>query len=147
MLLDANLLIYAHDASSPFHARARSWVEEQLNGPRRVAIPWPTVLAFLRLTTNPRVTSRPLSPDQAWRRVESWFGSPMVWAPVPTERHGEMLGRLVTELQLGANLIPDAHLAALAMEHGLEVCSADADFARFPDLRWRNPLLDSPGRG
>ncbi len=146
MLLDANLLVYAHDASSPFHARARSWVEEQLNGPRRVAIPWPSVLAYLRLTTNPRVTDRPLTPVQAWRHVEGWFESPMVWAPVPTERHGEMLGRLVTGLHLGANLIPDAHLAALAMEHGLEVCSADADFARFPDLRWRNPLLDSTGR-
>jgi len=142
MLLDANLLIYAHDASSPFHDRARSWVEEQLNGPRRVAIPWPSVLAYLRLTTNPRVTSRPLSPDQAWAHVEGWFRSPMVWAPVPTERHGEILGRLVTGLQLGANLIPDAHLAALATEHGLEVFSADADFARFPGLRWRNPLLD-----
>jgi len=147
MLLDANLLISAHDASSPFHARARSWVEEQLNGPRRVAIPWPTVLAYLRLTTNPRVTSRPLSPDQAWRHVEGWFASPRVWVPAPTEGHGELLGRLVTGLQLGANLIPDAHLAALAMEHGLEVCSADADFARFPGLRWRNPLLGTTEHG
>ena len=143
MLLDANLLIYAHDASSPFHARARPWVEAQLNGPRRVAIPWPTVSAFLRLTTNPRVTGRPLTPDRAWRYVEGWFESPMAWAPVPTERHGELLGRLVSDLQLAANLVADAHLAALAMEHGLEVCSADADFARFPDLRWRNPLLDA----
>jgi len=145
MLLDANLLVYAHDASSPFHDRARAWVEEQLNGPRRVAIPWPTVLAYLRLTTNPRVTSRPLSPDQAWSHVKGWFESPMAWTPLPTERHGETLGRLITGLQLGANLVPDAHLAALAMEHGLEVCSADADFARFPDLRWRNPLLGSTG--
>jgi toxin-antitoxin system PIN domain toxin len=145
MLLDANLLIYAHDASSPFHARAHAWIEEQLNGPRRVAIPWPSVLAFLRLTTNPRVTGRPLSPAQAWHHVEDWFASPVAWAPVPTEGHRQLLGRLVTELQLGANLIPDAHLAALAMEHGLEVCSADADFARFPDLRWRNPLLEVNG--
>lgn len=145
MLLDANLLIYAHDASSPFHARALPWVEEQLNGARRVAIPWPSVVAFLRLTTNPRVSDRPLSPDQAWGHVQRWFESPVAWAPVPGERHGELLGRLVTGLQLGAHLIPDAHLAALAMEHGLEVCSADADFARFPDLRWRNPLLSDGG--
>ncbi len=142
MLIDANLLVYAHDASSPFHARAHGWVEEQLNGPRRVAIPWPSALAFLRLTTNPRVTERPLTPSQAWSLVESWFSSPVVWAPGATKNHGEVLGRLVTELQLAANLIPDAHLAALAMEHGLEVCSADGDFARFPGLRWRNPLLD-----
>jgi toxin-antitoxin system PIN domain toxin len=143
MLLDADLLIYAHDASSPFHLRARSWVEEQLNGPRRVAIPVADDPCVLRLTTNPRVCSRPLSPDQAWRHAESWFGSPMAWTPVPTERHGELLGRLVTELQLGAHLVPDAHLAVLAMEHGLEMCPADADFARFPDLLWRQPLLDA----
>lgn len=145
MLLDANLLIYAHDESSPFHTRAHTWVEDQLNGARRVAIPWPSVLAFLRLTTNPRVTDRPLTPAQAWGHVQTWFASPVSWTPAPTERHGEILGRLITELHLGANLIPDAHLAALAMEHGLELCSADGDFARFPDLRWRNPLLD-PGR-
>lgn len=104
--------------------------------------PTPSSLAFLRLTTNPKVTERPLTPSQAWSHVESWFASPVVWAPEPTENHREVLGQLVTELQLAANLIPDAHLAALAMEHGLEVCSADGDFARFPGLRWRNPLLD-----
>ena len=143
MLVDANLLVYAHDASSPFHARARTWLEDQLNGPRRVALPWPSVLAFLLLTTNPRVSDRPLTPAQAWGHVKTWFSSPVAWTPVPTERHAEVLGRLVTELHLGANLIPDAHLAALAMEHGLEVCSVDGDFARFPDLRWRNPLLEN----
>ncbi len=140
MLLDASLLIFAHDASSPFHERARTWVEEQLNGPRRVAIPWPSVLAFLRITTNPRVSDRPLGPAQAWRHVETWFASPVVWEPVPTEGHRALLGRMVVDLHLTANLIPDAHLAALALEHGLEVCSADGDFARFPGLRWHNPL-------
>lgn len=79
MLLDANLLIYAHDASSPFHARAHAWFDEQLNGPRRVA--------FLRLTTNPRVAARPLGPVQAWAHVATWFTSPVAWTPVPTERH------------------------------------------------------------
>jgi toxin-antitoxin system PIN domain toxin len=145
MLVDANLLVYAHDSSSPFHARAHAWVEAQLNGPRRVAIPWPSVLAFLRLTTNPRVSDRPLTPAQAWGHVQSWFRSPVAWTPVPTEAHGEVLGRLVIELHLGANLVPDAHLATLAMEHGLELCSADADFARFPGLRWRNPLVGAGG--
>lgn len=143
MLLDANLLVYAHDADSPFHAPARLWLEEQLNGPRRVAFPWPSVLAFLRLTTNPRVSERPLSPSEAWAHVDTWFASHVAWVPVPTEGHHKTLGRLVTELHLTANLIPDAHLAALAMEHGLEVCSADGDFARFPGLRWRNPLLET----
>lgn len=141
MLIDANLLIYAHDTASPFHASAGSWLEDQLNGPKRIGIPWPSVLAFVRLTTNPRVADRPFTPSQAWGHVESWFRSPVAWIPAPTDHHRQLLGRLIVDLQLSANLVPDAHLAALAMEHGLEILSADGDFARFPDLRWRNPLL------
>jgi len=141
MLVDANILIYAHDSSSPQHEPARRWFEEQLNGTRRVGIPWPSILAFLRLTTNPRVTASPSTPDQAWRHVESWFGSSAAWIPSPTERHAEVLSGLVVGLGLTANLISDAHLAALAMEHGLEVCSADSDFARFPGLRLHNPMI------
>lgn len=140
MLVDANLLIYAHDSSSGQHEAARSWLEEQLNGPRRVGIPWPSILAFLRLTTNPRVSDRPATPTEAWAHVDSWFGSPSAWIPQPTARHADVLRTLVTDQGLTAALISDAHLAALAIEHGLELCSADSDFARFPDLRWRNPL-------
>ncbi|MGH9164068.1 MAG: TA system VapC family ribonuclease toxin [Acidimicrobiales bacterium] len=141
MLVDANLLIFAYDETSPFHDRAHAWLEQQLSGARRVGIPWPSALAFLRLTTNPRVATRPLTAGRAWAVVESWFTSPSAWVPTPATRHREILGGLVTKLHLTANLIPDAHLAALAIEHGLELCSADSDFARFPDLRWRNPLV------
>ena len=140
MLVDANLLIYAHDDSSVHHEKARNWLESKLNAPRRIGIPWPSIIAFLRLTTNPRVSANPSTPMEAWQHVESWFTSPSAWIPQPTARHGEVLSGLVVGLQLTANLIGDAHLAALAMEHGLEMCSADSDFARFPKLRWHNPL-------
>jgi len=140
MLVDANLLIYAHDSSSVHHKQALSWLESRLNAPRRVGIPWPSIIAFLRLTTNPRVGAAPATPAEAWRHVQSWFASPSAWIPQPTARHGEVFSTLVVDLQLTAHLISDAHLAALAIEHGLELCSADSDFARFPTLRWHNPL-------
>jgi toxin-antitoxin system PIN domain toxin len=140
MLVDANLLIYSHDASSVHHEKARTWFEDGLNSPRRIGIPWPSIVAFLRLTTNPRVSAQPFTPAEAWEHVESWFRSPSAWIPQPTTRHREVFRSLVVDLQLTANLISDAHLAALAMEHGLELFSADSDFARFPAVRWRNPL-------
>ena len=140
MLIDANLLIYSRDEESPFHAAALSWFSTQLNGERPVGIAWSSILAFLRVMTNPRITVSPLTANEAWETVDSWFSSPVVWTPVPTDRHRDLLGTFVTSLDLTAKLVPDAHLAALAVEHGLEVCSADSDFARFPGLRWRNPL-------
>ena len=140
MLVDANLLVYAHDSSARLHEPSLRWLTEQLDGPARVGIPWQSIVAFMRLTTNPRVVTNPLDAGGAWRHVESWFASPVAWIPLPTERHREILGRYVVDLGLTANLITDAHLAALAVEHGLELFSNDSDFARFPDLRWRNPL-------
>lgn len=140
MLLDANLLLYAVDASSPFHAAARDFLTEALNGPRRVAFPWPSLLAFLRISTHPRAATTPLSAEAAWQYVEDWLAADVAWIPTPTPRHAEVLARLVRERHVTANLVPDAHLAALAIEHGLAVASADTDFARFPELRWINPL-------
>lgn len=141
MLVDANVLLYARDERSPFHPAAIAWLTAQLEGDRQVGIAWSSILAFLRLSTNPRVWASPLTPTEAWDTVEAWFVSPVLWTPAPTDRHRAVLGSLVTSLGLSAKLIPDAHLAALALEHGLEVCSADSDFARFPGLRWRNPLV------
>jgi len=142
MLVDANILLFAIDRMSPFHERASSWLADQLNGDRRVAIPWESLTAFMRIATNPRATDRPLKPAAAWGFVEDWLASPVVWTPVPTEDHAALLGGLIQRYALGGTLIPDAHLAALALEHGLEVCSADTDFARFTEVRWRNPLAD-----
>jgi uncharacterized protein len=140
ILVDANILIYAHVSSFAQHAIARDWLDEQLSGSNRVGLPWASVLAFMRLVTNPRVFEQPEPTADAWRQVVQWLGCETVWIPQPTERHVEVLGGFLRLPGRQANLVPDAHLAALAMEHGLILCSADGDFARFPGLRWKNPL-------
>jgi len=140
MLVDANLLLFAANKRSPFHEQASTWLRDQLNGERRVGLPWQSLGAFLRIITNPRIFERPLEPGQAWGQVESWLASDMVWVPTPTPRHADVLGGLVRRYQLRGDLIPDAQLTALAIEHGIEVCSTDTDFARFTEVRWNNPL-------
>ena len=140
MLVDANLLLFAVDSDSPWHRRAADWLTTQLNGEHRVGIPWESLGAFVRIATHPRASDRPLQPDDAWAFVEEWLAVPTVWIPQPTDAHADVLGSLVRRYRLAGNLVPDAHLAALAIEHGLEVCSADSDFARFTEVRWRNPL-------
>lgn len=140
MVVDANLLLYARDSSSPFHQSARDWLAGVLNGPTRVGLPWPSLLAFLRIATNARAYEDPLPPGVAWSQVEAWLAAPAAWVPVPTERHADVLGGLVSRYHLRANQVPDGHLAALAIEHGVPVCSADTDFARFTEVRWVNPL-------
>ena len=140
ILVDANLLIYAHVSSFSQHARARAWLDARLNGAAPVGLPWTSLLAFLRLTTNPRVFERPAPISEAWRQVLAWLAAERVWIPQPTERHGEILGELLAAPGVRANLVPDAHLAALAIEHGLILCSTDGDFARFDGVRWENPL-------
>ena len=140
ILIDANLLIYAVDDRAPAHDRALSWLSAQLSGDQPIGIPWESFAAFLRVATNPRLASTPLSGPDAWRFVIEWLAAEPVWIPMPTDRHAEVLGGLVERYGLTGNLIPDARLAAIAIEHGLEVCSADTDFARFTEVRWRNPL-------
>ncbi len=142
MLVDANLLLFAVDTNAHNHARAAVWLTEQLNGDRRVGLPWESLNAFVRIATNPRASDHPLKPIEAWRFVTEWLAAPTAWIPTPTERHAEVLGGLVRRYHLAGNLIPDAHLAAIAIEHGLEVCSADTDFARFREIRWRDPLAE-----
>lgn len=140
MLVDANILLYAVDETSPFHERARDWMEETLNGSRRVGLPWASLTAFLRIVTNPRALADPLAPAEAWALVDAWLDAPTVWVPTPGRGHREILGQLVGDLDLRANLIPDAVLATLCIEHGLEMVSADTDFARFTELTWHNPI-------
>lgn len=140
ILVDANLLLYARVDTFPQHEAARLWLDEWLNGSAPVGLPWSTLLAFVRLVSNPRIFERPEAVSSAWQQVEAWLDRPPVWTPPPTERHRAILGSLLTGVPGGANLVPDAHLAALALEHGLILCSTDGDFARFPNLRWENPL-------
>jgi len=140
MLVDANILLFAEDETSPFHEPAVSWLTEALNGTTRVGLPWPSLLAFVRIRTHPRAYADPLSPAQAWGNVDDWLRASAAWVPAPTPRHGEVLGGLVRRHQLRGNALPDGHLAALAIEHGVAVCSADSDFAKFTEVRWVNPV-------
>ena len=140
ILVDANLLVYAHVEGFPQHTDAREWLDGKLNGGAPVGLPWESLIAFLRLVTNPRVFESPEPRAAAWRQVQAWLACSTAWIPQATERHVAVLGELLPATGAGANLIPDAHLAALAIEHGLILCSTDGDFARFPDLRWENPL-------
>jgi hypothetical protein len=141
MLIDASVLLYAADSASPFHERVATWLEGVLNGPRRVGFAWPSITAFLRIVTHPRALDRPLTAEQAWAYVEEWLTCDNAWVPQPTATHAAVLGGLITSAGLRGNLISDAHLAALAIEHGLQVCSADTDFARFSQLTWVNVLV------
>lgn len=140
ILVDANLLVYAHVDTFPQHERARDWLDACINGPAPVGLPWPSLLAFLRLVTNPRIFQRPEPIADAWQQVCAWLECECAWIPQPTERHSDVLGALLLQAGAAANLVPDAHLASLAIEHGLLLCSADSDFGRFQGLRWENPL-------
>ncbi len=140
ILIDANLLVYAHARSFAQHARARAWLDQKLSDNAPVGLPWESLVAFLRIVTNPRIFERPESIKGAWQQVAAWLDCEVVWIPRPTERHGSVLERLLDATSARANLVHDAHLAALAIEHGLRLCSTDGDFARFPGLRWENPL-------
>jgi uncharacterized protein len=140
MIVDANVLLYAVDTGSPFHQSARDWLESSLNEPARVGLPWASLLAFQRISTHPRASVSPLSPGQAWSFVADWLDADATWIPVPGERHAEILHDLIVAGDLRGNLVTDAHLAALAIEHGVGICSADSDFARFPQISWVNPV-------
>lgn len=140
ILVDVNLLLYATNSASSQHAAAREWLDGQLKSAAPVGLPWVSLLAFLRIATNQRVFQHALSTAAAWQQITAWLDCDTVWTPQPTERHAEVLGQLLALPGVQGNLVPDAHLAALAIEHGLTLCSTDGDFARFPGLRWSNPL-------
>ncbi|MCU0261645.1 MAG: PIN domain-containing protein [Ilumatobacteraceae bacterium] len=140
MLVDANILLYSVDEESPFHGAASAWLTDALNGPRRVGLPWTSLTAFVRIATNPRISDHPLAPTDAWEIVDGWLASPAAWIPTPGPGHHELLRRLVVDLDLRGGLVSDASLAALCIEHGLEIVSADSDFARFTEITWINPV-------
>jgi uncharacterized protein len=139
-LIDANLLLYATDERSSRHGAAKPWLERQLSGHDPVAFAWPVLLAFLRVSTSHRVFERPLPPNRAFDVVDRWLTQPCAVIVQPGERHAALLRQLLSPLGTAANLVSDAHLAALAIEHGAELHSCDSDFSRFPGLRWVNPL-------
>lgn len=139
-LPDVNLLLYAIDSSAPRHRAARHWLEEQLSGTETFAFTWSVLLAFLRLSTSSRIFAEPMAPAEAFDMVDGWLAQPCTTVVHPTERHAALLRELLEPLGTAANLTTDAHLAALSVEHGAELCSSDRDFSRFPMVRWSDPL-------
>ena len=139
-LPDVNLLIYAIDKEAPRHAKARDWLEEVLSGTEAVAFAWAVLLGFVRISTNPVVLENPLSAEEALNYVDGWLEQPVADVIHPTPDHASLLRELLGPTGAAGNLTSDAYLAALALEHGAELCSADTDFARFTGLRWVNPL-------
>jgi Predicted nucleic acid-binding protein, contains PIN domain len=139
-LPDLNLLIYAIDEEAARHEKARTWLEDVLSGTEEVAFAWSVLLGFLRISTNPAILARPLSAGEALDYVDGWLAQPCVVLVAPTERHPALLRELLEPLGAAGNLTSDAHLAALAIEHGALLCSCDTDFSRFAGLRWNDPL-------
>jgi toxin-antitoxin system PIN domain toxin len=139
-LPDVNLLLYAYDSDSPRQAAAREWLEETLSGTETVALAWAAIVGFVRIATNPAAFVRPWDVGNALDVVDEWLAQPPVTVVHPTDRHAAVLRDLLTPLGVAGNLTSDAHLAALAIEHGATLCSCDNDFSRFPGLRWVDPL-------
>lgn len=139
-MVDANVLLYAEDRLSPLHEKARVWWDERLSGETTVCLPWLVLCAFIRIGTNRRAFVRPLALAEAVARVQSWLDQPCARLVQPTERHWSIFQQMLLRGKASANLVTDAHLAALAVEHECELFSTDRDFSRFPRLRWRNPL-------
>jgi len=140
IVLDANILLYAYDAASDQHAKARAWVEEVLSGTDPVGLPWQTITAFVRIVTNPRLSGKRFTPSEVIDLVDQWVTQPNVRLLGPGDHHWSFLRQAILEGQARGPLITDAQLAALTIEHGGMLCTTDRDFSRFPGLRWQNPI-------
>lgn len=140
ILVDANVLLYAYDRICPRHDAARTWLEAALSGDEAVGLPLVTLVAFVRIATNPAVYRRPLSPARAVEIVGNWLARPNVTIAQPSERHWAILAAVEARGQARGALIVNAHLAALAIERGATLATTDRDFARFEGLRLRDPL-------
>lgn len=140
IVVDANLLVYAYHSAAREHEASRRWLDEQLSGDQQLALPWESLNAFTRIVSNPRIFSNPSTTLQAWEQVEAWLRTPITWVPVTTPQHASIAADLYRGGEYSANDVPDIHLAALAISHGLKLATHDAGFARFEGLRWFDPL-------
>jgi toxin-antitoxin system PIN domain toxin len=140
LIVDLNLLLYATNSDLPHHAAARTWWEEAVSADETIGLAWAVVLGFVRISTSRAILPKPLTPRRAFEIVDDWLAQPSVRVVEPTDRHWGIFKSLLEGIGTAGNLSSDAHLAALAIEHGALLCSADRDFGRFPHLRWRNPL-------
>jgi len=144
MLVDANLLLYAYHSKSEQHKASRAWLETALSGAELVRFAWLTLWAFLRISTNPRAFERPLSIAESHAAISSWLDQPVAGILEPGDRHWDILRKLMNDGQTVGPLVMDAALAALAIEHGANLCTTDRDFSRFADLKWTNPIAARP---
>jgi toxin-antitoxin system PIN domain toxin len=140
ILLDANILLYAYNKDAAHHLAAARWIKELFHGPEAIGLPWLTLWAFVRVSTNSRAWRNPATPKEAFQIVREWLALPGVVIVEPGPRHAELLERLAIDNRAAGPLTTDAALAALAIEHGATLASTDRDFSRFPDLRWVNPI-------
>lgn len=140
IVLDANILLYAYDSASSQHAKARAWIEQVFSGAAPVALPWHTISAFLRIMTNPKLPGERFTLEEAAQLVDRWLEQPNVRPLAPSDDHWPLFRQMILEGQAPGPLISDAHLAALTIEYGGVLHTTDRDFARFPGLRWTNPL-------
>ena len=140
ILIDTNLLLYAHNTIDPKHAAARRWLESVLSRPEPLALCWASVLGFLRIATHPTIFAQPKSTTEASLIVSEWLARPNVSILEPTSQHWTILKELLESAQVRGPLVTDAHLAALSIEHGATLCTTDRDFTRFPGLKWMNPI-------
>lgn len=140
LVVDINLLIYATNRDAADHRPAKAWWESTLSGDEPVGLPWLVLLGFIRISTHPRILPSPLSFIQAASVVDDWLEQPVVQVVQPSERHWGIVKELLVPFGAVGNLTSDAHLAALAIEHGATLCSTDRDFGRFPHLKWLNPI-------
>jgi uncharacterized protein len=141
IVLDANVLLYAYDSASAQHAKARAWVERVLSAAEPVGLPWQTIGAFLRIMTNPNLPGERFSLQEAAEVVDNWLKQPNVRLMAPGDDHWTLLRQMLVEGQAPGVLVTDAQLAALTVEYGGALQTTDRDFARFPALRWKNPLV------
>ncbi len=139
VIVDVNVLLYAVDEESADHESARTWLDRSLGGAQTVGLPWIVLLGFIRISTNPAIMASPMTADEAMAQVQAWLAAPAAVVPTPTSRHADLLRGLLSDAGTAGNLTTDAHLAALAVEHGAEIVSYDRDFARFTGVRHRLP--------
>jgi toxin-antitoxin system PIN domain toxin len=140
ILIDTNILIEAGLLRAKSHVQARTWLDEQFSNGVRVGLPWHSILGFVRLATNRNAFHTGLSISDAWQIARDWLNAPTAWIPQPSARHADVIDDLIASANVGTKDVMDLHLAALAIEHGLTLCSADTGFVRFKKLRWMNPL-------
>lgn len=145
LVVDANVLVYAVNTAEPQHERSHRWLTDAFAGDETVGLPWSSLIAFLRVVTNPRLAARVVSYAAAADVVEAWLAQPVARIVEPGPGHWPIFRRLLHDVDARGGLVHDAHLAALAIEHDATLISFDADFGRFPELRWTRPGVDGAG--